>query len=231
MWKISYCACTNDVVKQQSDVLKRDFNDLLNTVSSLNAEVFISGPLPPVRRGVERFSRLLALNTWLSTACTVHSVHFIDNFNFFLGLFFKADGLCLNKSGVKLFIPNLFYFLRHPSVPSAKDKIQEESKQEEDTTQRGRNLEGELPQPPSEESFNHQREKESPPHSPTTTGLSEKSIRQLQLIQNSAACVLTKTKKVDHITPVLRVKMRHGEAGFSFYAPHIWNKLQVCCNS
>ena len=61
---------TNDVVKQQSDMLKQDFIDLLNTVSSLNAEVFISGPLPPVRRGVERFSRLLALNTWLSTACT-----------------------------------------------------------------------------------------------------------------------------------------------------------------
>ncbi len=36
------------------------------------------------------------------------------------------------------------------------------------------------------------------------TGLPKKSIRQLQLIQNAAARVLTKTKKVDHITPVLR---------------------------
>ena len=32
----------------------------------------------------------------------------------------------------------------------------------------------------------------------------KKSIRQLQLIQNAAARVLTKTKKVDHITQVLR---------------------------
>ena len=32
------------------------------------------------------------------------------------------------------------------------------------------------------------------------TGLPKKSIRQLQLIQNAAARVLTKTKKVDHIT-------------------------------
>uniref|UniRef100_A0A3Q3N5J5 Reverse transcriptase domain-containing protein n=1 Tax=Mastacembelus armatus TaxID=205130 RepID=A0A3Q3N5J5_9TELE len=36
------------------------------------------------------------------------------------------------------------------------------------------------------------------------TGLSKKSIRQLQLIQNAAARVLTNTKKLDHITPVLR---------------------------
>ena len=36
------------------------------------------------------------------------------------------------------------------------------------------------------------------------TQLSKKSITQLQLIQNAAARVLTRTKKVDHNTPVLR---------------------------
>ncbi|XP_076607191.1 uncharacterized protein LOC143333136 [Chaetodon auriga] len=36
------------------------------------------------------------------------------------------------------------------------------------------------------------------------TGLNKKSIRQLQLIQNAAARVLTNTRKMDHITPVLR---------------------------
>ena len=36
------------------------------------------------------------------------------------------------------------------------------------------------------------------------TGLSKNSIRWLQLIQNAAARVLTRTKKLDHITPVLR---------------------------
>lgn len=36
------------------------------------------------------------------------------------------------------------------------------------------------------------------------TGLPKKIIRQLQLIQNAAAWVLTKTKNVDHITLVLK---------------------------
>ncbi|KAE8289426.1 hypothetical protein D5F01_LYC11126 [Larimichthys crocea] len=36
------------------------------------------------------------------------------------------------------------------------------------------------------------------------TGLPQKSINQLQLIQNAAARVLTRTKRSEHITPVLK---------------------------
>lgn len=116
----------NDVMKRPSEVLKRDFIDLLNTLSSFDAKVFISGPIPPVRIRIERFSRLLALNTWLSTACIRHKVQFIDNFNSFWKRrhLFRAHGIYLNKSGKKLFISNLLYFLLHSPVPSAKVKRQ-----------------------------------------------------------------------------------------------------------
>ena len=113
------------------------------------------------------------------------------------------------------------------------------------------------------------------------------ALRQLQLIQNAAARVLTRIRTLDHITPLLRslcrlpvcqgldfkilllvykalngfepyyihdlllcyeasrprrssgtcllsvsrVKTRPVEAAFSYYEPHIWNKLQVCSNS
>jgi len=36
------------------------------------------------------------------------------------------------------------------------------------------------------------------------TGLPKKTIRQLQLIQNAAARILSRTRKHEHITPVLR---------------------------
>lgn len=36
------------------------------------------------------------------------------------------------------------------------------------------------------------------------TGFAKRLIRQLWLIQNAAAPVLTRTKKVDHVTPALR---------------------------
>ncbi|KAK0146187.1 hypothetical protein N1851_014504 [Merluccius polli] len=94
-----------DVVKQQSEVLKQDFNDLLNKVRCLNTEVFISGPLPTLWRGDERFSRLLMLNRWLKDTCAAQSVNFIDNFNIFSERrhLFEAHGFCLNKEYLHVF--------------------------------------------------------------------------------------------------------------------------------
>ncbi|KAK0142200.1 hypothetical protein N1851_020137 [Merluccius polli] len=121
-----------DVVKQQSEVLKRDFNDLLNKVRCLNTEVSISGPLPTVRRGDERFSRLLMLNRWLKDTCAAQSVNFIDNFNIFWERrhLFEADGFCFNKSGAELLSYNIFDFLRRSLAAPAKDKSRDNPKQQ-----------------------------------------------------------------------------------------------------
>lgn len=103
-----------DVVKQQSEVLKQEFIDLLNKVQCLNTKVFFSSPLPTVRRGDERFSRLMMLNRWLQDICAAQSVNFIDNFTIFWERrhLFKADGLCLIKAGVQLLSSNIFYFVK-----------------------------------------------------------------------------------------------------------------------
>ncbi|KAK0145679.1 hypothetical protein N1851_015398 [Merluccius polli] len=119
-----------DVVKQQSEVLKQDFNDLLNKVRCLNTEVFISGPLPTVRQGDERFSRLLMLNRWLKDTCATQSVNFIDNIFWERRHLFEADGFCLNKSGVQLLSYNIFDFLRQSPAAPAKDKRRDNPKQQ-----------------------------------------------------------------------------------------------------
>uniref|UniRef100_A0A667Z3M9 OSK domain-containing protein n=1 Tax=Myripristis murdjan TaxID=586833 RepID=A0A667Z3M9_9TELE len=101
-----------DVVKQQSEVLKQDFTDLLKKVQSLDMDVYLSGPLPMVRRGDERFSRLMMLSRWLKATCAPLPVNYIDNFHIFWERrhLFKPDGFYLNKSGVRLLGSNIFYF-------------------------------------------------------------------------------------------------------------------------
>uniref|UniRef100_A0A3B3CHD9 SGNH hydrolase-type esterase domain-containing protein n=1 Tax=Oryzias melastigma TaxID=30732 RepID=A0A3B3CHD9_ORYME len=74
---------SNDVSKQKSEVLKQDFTGLIRTVSSMNAAVFISGPIPTIQGGEESFSRLLALNRWLSATCGDTGIPFISNFHIF----------------------------------------------------------------------------------------------------------------------------------------------------
>uniref|UniRef100_A0A668UEC1 SGNH hydrolase-type esterase domain-containing protein n=1 Tax=Oreochromis aureus TaxID=47969 RepID=A0A668UEC1_OREAU len=74
---------TNDIPKQQSELLKLDFLQLFSLLGQLQVSALISGPTPTCGRGIGRFSRLLCLNTWLSSACVSHSVGFINNFDAF----------------------------------------------------------------------------------------------------------------------------------------------------
>uniref|UniRef100_A0A3B4GIV5 SGNH hydrolase-type esterase domain-containing protein n=1 Tax=Pundamilia nyererei TaxID=303518 RepID=A0A3B4GIV5_9CICH len=94
---------TNDIPKQQSELMKLDFLQLFSLLGQLQVSAFISGPTPTCGRGIGRFSRLLSLNTWLSSACVSHGVGFINNFDAFWERrhqnLFGADGLHLNTWG------------------------------------------------------------------------------------------------------------------------------------
>ncbi|KAJ8359169.1 hypothetical protein SKAU_G00156940 [Synaphobranchus kaupii] len=79
----------NDIRKQQSELLYRDFTHLLNIVKQSHSNVYVSEPTPTHRRGMGSFTWLLSLNTWLSSACDTNGVHFVENFN----LFWKHDHL------------------------------------------------------------------------------------------------------------------------------------------
>ncbi|KAL0162813.1 hypothetical protein M9458_042209, partial [Cirrhinus mrigala] len=109
----------NDIRKEQSELLKKDFSELIETFRRLEVKPFISGPLPA--RGTKMFSQLLGLNTWLQRTCSLKGVNFIDKFNLFWGhrQLFVLDGLHPNKLGARVLKDNICFSLRHPSVECA----------------------------------------------------------------------------------------------------------------
>ncbi|XDV53613.1 hypothetical protein PO909_022068 [Leuciscus waleckii] len=109
----------NDIHKEQSELLKKDFNELFETLKRLKVQTFISGPLPA--RETNRFSRLLGLNTWLQKTCNIKGVNFIDNFNLFWSHrhLFRRDGHHPNKLGTRVLKDNIYFSLNRPSAVCA----------------------------------------------------------------------------------------------------------------
>ncbi|KAL7397468.1 hypothetical protein ABVT39_022517 [Epinephelus coioides] len=103
--------------KTGSEILKKDFSLLLEKLSDCQSQnVFISGPIPTLGKGIESFTRLLALNTWLTSACFTHGIKFIDNFNIFWNCKdrFQRDGIHPNIIGCRLLGANLHHALGRP---------------------------------------------------------------------------------------------------------------------
>ncbi|XP_053540893.1 uncharacterized protein LOC128634441 isoform X1 [Ictalurus punctatus] len=104
-------AGTNDTRLRQTEVLKRDFSSLIETVRgrSPTAKIIVSGPLPTYRRGAEKFSRLLALNDWLVSWCNEQNLVFVNNWNLFWERprLFRPDGLHPSSLGAELLSDNI----------------------------------------------------------------------------------------------------------------------------
>uniref|UniRef100_A0A3B4ZJQ3 SGNH hydrolase-type esterase domain-containing protein n=1 Tax=Stegastes partitus TaxID=144197 RepID=A0A3B4ZJQ3_9TELE len=98
---------TNDISSQQSEVLKQDLTVFLNFLKTV--ESLFSGPLPSFHRGVGPFSRLLSLNMWLQSVCSVHNLVLIDHFNLFWerAAFFNRDGIDSSPQGSRALAANI----------------------------------------------------------------------------------------------------------------------------
>ncbi|XP_057216804.1 uncharacterized protein LOC130570493 [Triplophysa rosa] len=109
-------AGVNDVRMRQSEILKRDFRSMIETVrnASPTARIIISGPLPTYRRGIEKFCRLFALNKWLMSWCIEQKLLFVDNFDLFWERprLFRPDGLHPSSIGAALLSDNISKTLR-----------------------------------------------------------------------------------------------------------------------
>ncbi|XP_073703172.1 uncharacterized protein [Garra rufa] len=109
-------AGVNDVKLRQTEVLKRDFGSLIETVRSTApaTKIIVSGPLPTYRRGHERFSRLFALNEWLLSWCKEQKLLFVNNWNLFWERprLYRADGLHPSRVGAELLSDNISRTLR-----------------------------------------------------------------------------------------------------------------------
>uniref|UniRef100_A0A3B3V7E0 SGNH hydrolase-type esterase domain-containing protein n=1 Tax=Poecilia latipinna TaxID=48699 RepID=A0A3B3V7E0_9TELE len=94
----------NDLAKQKSEILKKDFNILLDTMGKLKMKLFLSGPIPSPQWGDEKHSRLGMINKWLIKTCSASSVTFIDNLWIYWQRFhlFGRGGRNLNKHGIRL---------------------------------------------------------------------------------------------------------------------------------
>ncbi|KAL7402164.1 hypothetical protein ABVT39_010750 [Epinephelus coioides] len=73
----------NETARHQSEQTKRDFNILFRLLAGSGLLVWISGVLPVLSHSAERFSRLVALNSWIHLACSQTNFCLADNFNLF----------------------------------------------------------------------------------------------------------------------------------------------------
>ena len=105
----------NDIARKLSELTKADFRDLFSFLRTTGQSVFISGPIPSLARGDERFSRVLSLHTWLNHACRDFDLTYIDNFNLFWNRHshYKLDGVHPNLLCSRMLAFNLQHAVLH----------------------------------------------------------------------------------------------------------------------
>ncbi|XP_066536330.1 uncharacterized protein, partial [Hoplias malabaricus] len=93
----------NDIHLRQSEVTKGNITEVIKLAQTMSDAVICSGPIP-MRRGDEAYSRLWALNCWMSKWCSENQVGFIDNWLRFEGKpgLIGRDGIHPTREGAAL---------------------------------------------------------------------------------------------------------------------------------
>jgi hypothetical protein len=73
----------NDIMKGSSEQLKLDFKELINSLLNTNKIPIISGPVPSLNRGIERFSKIVFFFTTGYYYCSSMGETLVDNFDTF----------------------------------------------------------------------------------------------------------------------------------------------------
>ncbi|XP_066525745.1 uncharacterized protein [Hoplias malabaricus] len=112
----------NDIRLRQSEVTKGNITEVIKLAQTMSDAVICSGPIP-MRRGDEAYSRLWALNCWMSKWCSENQVGFIDNWLRFEGKpgLIGRDGIHPTREGAALLSCSIAHSLlvsRQSSVDS-----------------------------------------------------------------------------------------------------------------
>lgn len=104
---------TNDIADEKSELLKLAYIKLFERLRWTDRSFTISGPLPRLRSGGMKFSRLQQLHVWLKGFCFYWAIPYVDNFLLFYNRhdLYNADGLHLNRKGARLLSSNIKYTL------------------------------------------------------------------------------------------------------------------------
>ncbi|XP_036416797.1 uncharacterized protein LOC118800648 [Colossoma macropomum] len=84
----------NDIRLRQSEVTKGNIREVIKLAQTMSDAVICSGPIP-MRCGAEAYSRLSALNCWMSKWCSENKLGFIDNW-----LHFESKPGLIGRDGV-----------------------------------------------------------------------------------------------------------------------------------
>ncbi len=205
-------AGANDTKLRQTETLKRDFRSLIETVRSTSSAttIIVSGPLPTYRRGHERFSRLFALNEWLKDWMTSNflllnsdktEILLIGPKNSTQNLLdynLQLDGCNVTSSTVK----NLGVIL--DSNLSFENHISHVTKTAFFHLRNISKLRNMLSVSDAEKLVHAFMTSRLDYCNALLGGCPASSINKLQIVQNAAARVLTRSRKYDHITPILQ---------------------------